>query len=237
VSNKVEQLVERISSHSYGCSPVSGNGFRDLEFVASIRGRDYNLKPIRQARDVIIFGGGLSEWSKDMFCPYAWDDVTKAEPALRELIQNHMNGRDIAYLLFEEDSPVGFFFLWGMTRKDSGLYVPELGEGIVDSHQGRGLGGFALDMLTEIADVSEADAVELTTDLRNEVAKKLYESRGYELLGTIVNPLEIDQTKPLEELKKARKFREEYHMARIFKNRKNVLDYLTKKRERQNQLK
>ena len=56
----------------------------------------------------------------------------------------------------------------------------------------------------------EVDAVELTTDLTNDIAKHLYESRGYELLGTIKNPLEIDQTKDLSELKNAAKFREEY---------------------------
>jgi hypothetical protein len=64
----------------------------------------------------------------------------------------------------------------------------------------------------------------------------LYELRGYELLGTIRNPLEIDQTKDLSELKKAAKFREEYHMARIFKNRENVLADLEKKRALQKEL-
>lgn len=236
MSDISKQLVERLSSHNYDCHLIFGGNLNNLEFGVSIKGRSYRVRPITEAREVIEFGIGLSDWSKDMFCPYAWDDDSKAEPALRELIINHLTGRDLAYLLYEEKSPIGFFFLWGMERNASELLIPELGEGIVDAHQNRGLGGLALDMLTDISEIAGVDAVELTTDPRNVIAKRLYESRGYELLGSIFNPLEIDQTKSIEELSQAERVREEYHMAKIFRNRDNVLDYLTQKRERQNEL-
>jgi len=208
------------------------------ELALSVRlgGQEYGVRPLCEGDgDVLMeFGSSLSAWSKEMFCPYPWDDEKRLLPALREAIEDHLCGRNAAYLIRSGERPVGFFFLWGLNRNETGLAIPELGEAVVDEYQGQGIGSFMLDMLTGLALVTEKDAVELTTDLRNERARSLYESRGYELLGVIRNPLEVDQTKGMGELEGAPRVREEYHMARVFKNREAVLAYLARKREEQN---
>lgn len=227
----IERLISKLSK-KYEVSHISGDSFWDLNLSLSIDTRNYEVKPIQKIEDLEKFGQSLSNLSKDMFCPFPWNNQEKAIPAFREFIQNHKEKRDLSYFIFDDSYvPIGLFFLWNVKSA-----IPELGEGIIDTYHSRGLGGFALDMLTEIADILKVDAVELTTDLRNDIAKHLYESRGYEELGIIRNPLEVDQTQSLDELKDVEKFRDEYHMARVFRNRDEVLETLKKKREDQSKL-
>jgi len=233
----MEKLV-RFLRGRYDIEVMRADSAWEVHLWLRLSGGSYEVRPICAGDLEVLerFGASLSAWSKEMFCPYPWDDAARLGPALEEAIQQHLGRRNAAYLVLSGEKPVGFFFLWNLKENEAGLQIPELGEGVIDECQGRGLGSFMLDMLTELAFVTGKDAVELTTDLRNERAKRLYESRGYELLGTIKNPLEVDQTGRVEELKRAREVREEHHMARIFRNRQAVLACLNGKREEQNKL-
>ena len=208
----------------------------ELELSVRLAGQDHDVRPLCDGDEEALkeFGNSLSAWSKEMFCPYPWDDEKTLASALHGAIRDHLSRRNAAYLVRSGSRPAGFFFLWNLNRNQAGLHIPELGEGVADSYQGQGIGSFMLDMLTALANVTGKDAVELTTDLRNTRARSLYESRGYELLGVIRNPLEVDQTRPARELEQAPRVREEHHMARVFRNRDPVLAYLKSKREEQN---
>lgn len=232
--DKIQTFLKFLST-KYNLRAHSGNSFWNLELNIGIKDREYSIKSLRNIEDVIIFSQKMSVTSKEMFCPYPWDDKIKLIPALEELLSNHHKQKHLCYLIYHEDNPVGLFYLWDFTKKKN-LIIPELGEGLADSYHGKGLGGLSLDILTSIAKIEDCNAVELTTDLKNETAKNLYISRGYNKIGIIKNPLEVDQTKSFDELKTASKVREEYYFAKIFKNRENVFNYLKEKMKKQNEL-
>ena len=182
------------------------------------------------------FSNGLSAASQESFRPYPWDNQDRLIPALRTAISQAVTGVDACYLMFHEGLPVGEFFLWKAGgNPDSRIYgveVPELGIGFVDSYHGRGLGGLGTRFLAIVAENLKADGIELTTALDNESGFRTYLSAGYEYVGDIANPLEVDVTSVLGEQTGAARWRVERQMLRVLNpsRRAALLDYLTEKR-------
>jgi len=233
--DNVELLIGKLES-DYEILSDGRNDFKYMKLTLTLGNDSYVVRPIETAKEVLTYSEGLSAASKDFFCPYPWDDAEKTEEGLNKLIQNHASGRDLAYLLFHEGNPIAFFFLWNLHKNEKDLRIPEIGGGAVDAYHNRGLGNFGIDILTGIGSILEVNATELTTHLKNNIVKNICMSKGYELLGTIMNPLEMDQTESIETLQQASKFRAEYHMAKIFSKGAEVLDYLKKKRDLQNEM-
>lgn len=234
----VNPLAVRLPSR-YIVYKAEGTNLWNSQLSVGVKGHVYQCKPLENIADLVTFGQGLSPESKHMCSPYHWDDPSRREAEFGQFKQHHDGERDLAYLLFDGDAPVGLFFLWDVgeeiTAEGSVLRIPEFGIGIVDDYQGKGLGSFGVDAMIEAAQILGCDAIELTTDLENERAYILYGSRGYRDIGVIQNPVGVDQTAPLGERQQADEFRPEHHMVRLFeKQDEAVLAYLAAKREEQN---
>jgi RimJ/RimL family protein N-acetyltransferase len=184
----------------------------------------------------LAFSDGLSPASRESFRPYPWDSKDQLLPALRTAISQAVTGVDTCYLMLHEGLPVGEFFLWKAGgNPDSriyGLELPELGIGFVDAYHGRGLGGLCTRLLTIVAEYLKADGIELTTALDNEPGFRTYLNAGYEYVGDIANPLEVDVTSVLGEQTGAARWRAERQMVRVINpsRRAALLDYLAEKR-------
>jgi ribosomal protein S18 acetylase RimI-like enzyme len=61
--------------------------------------------------------------------------------------------------------------------------VPEIGMGIIPDHRGGGLGGSLLDALIEAARERGAEGLSLSVEDGNGRARRLYERRGFEVVG------------------------------------------------------
>ena len=184
----------------------------------------------------LAFSDGLSAASKESFRPYPWDSRDQLLPALHTAIRQAVTGVDASYLMFHEALPVGEFFLWkaggNPDSRICGVEVPELGIGFVDAYHGRGLGGLCTRLLTIVAEHLKADGIELTTALDNESGFHTYLNAGYEYVGDIANPLEIDVTAVLGEPASVARWRLERQMIHVINQRRRavLLDYLAEKR-------
>jgi ribosomal protein S18 acetylase RimI-like enzyme len=123
------------------------------------------------------FNRELSDESRRLFLPHAYDDATVAKALTRSEA-----GDDLLLGLFAGARQVGYFFLWYFTRP-----VPLLGIGLVDDFQGRGLGRPMMELLLDAARESGRDGVELTTCLDNERAFALYQRVGFEYYADVKN--------------------------------------------------
>lgn len=123
------------------------------------------------------FNVALSERTRSVFLPHAYDEATLARQ-----IQRDAAGHDRAYVLRAEEGVVGYFFLWEFDQP-----VPVLGVGLIDAWQGRGLGGPMLQLLIADAGAAGRDAVELTTVPGNERAFRLYRKLGFAHIGDVDN--------------------------------------------------
>lgn len=185
---------------------------------------------------LLELGRRMSPASRNFFSPYPWDDPLRLPSALRSAIDRSLARVDVCYLLLHDAAPAGEFFLWKAGgNPDSlqhGLQVPELGIGLTDAYHGRGLGGLGVRMLNMVAESCAADAVELTTALDNEPGWRTYLSAGYEYVGDICNPTEVDVTAILTGEATARRWRAERQMVYVINQgrRAAALDYLAAKR-------
>lgn len=123
------------------------------------------------------FNESLSETSRRLFLPHAYDDETIAR-----YIERSQAGDDLIYLLWSADEVVGYFFLWEFNHP-----VPLLGIGLADAWQGRGLGRKMMDWLIEEARAAGKDAIELTTMPHNEKAFELYQKVGFQYVRDVDN--------------------------------------------------
>jgi ribosomal protein S18 acetylase RimI-like enzyme len=128
-------------------------------------------------RALQAFNGELSDESRRLFLPHAYDDATVAKALARSEA-----GEDLVLGLFDGPRLVGYFFLWYFTRP-----VPLLGIGLVDDFQGCGLGRGMMDTLLAAARQAGRDGVELTTCLDNERAFALYKKVGFEYYADVKN--------------------------------------------------
>lgn len=180
----------------------------------------------------------MSDKSRDLFCPYPWDDDKKLRYVLRQAIGKSESGTDASYIIIKPHREiVGHCFLWkaGINPHSQPfeVRVPELGICIVDAHQNKGFGRLGVQFLITVAKELEKDAIELTTAQENTNGFDLYSSEGFEYTGLIRNPLEVDVTEVAIGEMVATKFRVERQMAYIINmNKKNrVLEYLASKRK------
>lgn len=149
---------------------------------------------------------GLSERSRELFAPYPYhlaDD--KLATVLGDAIQDSLDQRSLSFVVTAGggtidaeqgdagDRVVAHAFLWAVQSS-----VPELGIAVADDLQRQGLGKALMALVVACARALGKDAVELTTMLHNEGAKKLYLACGFEQLGTILNPLGCDVTAAFE---------------------------------------
>jgi hypothetical protein len=185
----------------------------------------------------LAFSGQLSAASKEAFRPYPWDSEDRLLPALRTAISQAVGRVDACYFLLHEALPVGEFFLWKAGgNQDSrlhGLEIPELGVGFADTYHGRGLGGLSTRFLTIVAEHLKADGIELTTTMDNEPGFRTYLGAGYEYIGDIANPLEVDVTAALGGQARADRWRIEGQMINVIdrSRRAALLAYLAEKRQ------
>jgi RimJ/RimL family protein N-acetyltransferase len=207
----------------------------DLPQLPELCIRSMNGKDVSSLQN---FGARLGPVSKDLFCPYPWDEPEELLESFRKAIERTLNRIDASYLIEIADHEViGHFFLWkaggNPHSRQHHVQVPELGVAIADEWQGKGLGGLAVRILQAVAVHLGADAVELTTALNNEAGWKTYLRCGFQYTGMIRNPLEVNVTAAFAGEETASKYREERQMVFIIneEQRNRVLDYLAMKRE------
>ena len=115
------------------------------------------------------FNTALSEASRNLFLPHAYDDAT-----LGCIITRSENDTDYAIVGHDEDTLVAYAFLWDIHDP-----VPVLGIGIADAFQSRGLGEALMGHLIEVATKNGRDGIELTTVPENKRAFALYQKMGF----------------------------------------------------------
>lgn len=124
------------------------------------------------------FHAALSEESKRLFTPHAYDDAT-----LSRLISQAEADEHRVYLVLDADETiVAYFFLWWYDTP-----FPVLGIGIADACQGQGLGKKLMQILIEDGRKKGCQAIELTTMLDNQRAFALYEKVGFKCAGQVKN--------------------------------------------------
>ena len=116
------------------------------------------------------FNSQLSEATRRVFLPHAYDEATLARCVARDRL-----GLDRAYVLVAGEDVVGYFFLWEFNHP-----VPLLGLGLADAWQGQGIGARMLERLIDDARKAGCAGVELTTVPGNERAFLLYRRAGFQ---------------------------------------------------------
>lgn len=112
----------------------------------------------------------LKECGDDIFfSPHPTD-----EDSINRIVGH--NGRDLYYLLIEENKVLGYGMLRGW---DEGYQIPGLGLAIHPSARGEGLGKMFMDFLHVLAFRRGASKVRLRVHINNEKAIGLYKSLGY----------------------------------------------------------
>ena len=147
--------------------------------IVARNGTVLEVQPLAAARIAALqrFNAGLSERTRSVFLPHAYDDETVRRYAARS-----EQAQDRAYLLYRGSEVVGYFFLWEFNKP-----VPILGLGLADAWQGQGLGEPMLRLLMSDARTAGRDAIELTTVPTNERALRLYHRVGFEEVGETDN--------------------------------------------------
>ncbi len=92
----------------------------------------------------------------------------------------HYNGRDLYYVLVDDDRVLGYGMLRGW---DQGYDIPSLGIALHPAEQGRGLGTVFMHFLHGAAKRRGAARVRLKVHPRNIRAIRLYTKLGYRFLG------------------------------------------------------
>ncbi|MBI4559355.1 MAG: GNAT family N-acetyltransferase [Candidatus Hydrogenedentes bacterium] len=126
------------------------------------------------------FYNGLSETSKRTFHPLSQETTVEVcEDLVRD---NRPASEDKLDLLgVHEEEIVGWGFLHNLKSGD-----PVLGLAVADAWQGRGLGSALLDALMAAARERRVPAVTLTVVRDNDVARAMYERRGFVVADAFV---------------------------------------------------
>ena len=184
------------------------------------------------------FGKYLSQRSKELFCPYPWDDQSLLKQRLEEAISSSLQGIDASFIgMNERGKVISHFFLWkaggNPYSQKFGVEVPELGVAVADSHQGKGIGYQCVRFLQNLAQKKKRDAIELTTALDNSGGWHTYLKAEFEYVGDILNPLEVNATEFTEGRIATTKFRKERQMVWVANKdrREEILEYLAFKRQ------
>lgn len=184
------------------------------------------------------FSAKLGPISKELFCPYPWDNPLALTDALKKAVQNARTRIDASYLIESAShGAIGHFFLWkaggNPHSQQYQLEVPELGVAIADNFQGKSLGWLSVCILQAVARNLHADAIELTTAFDNDVGWNTYRRCGFQHIGEINIPLGVDVTAALTDVVAATKYRLERQMVYVIneENKERTLSYLKTKRK------
>jgi RimJ/RimL family protein N-acetyltransferase len=209
----------------------------DVSFIIN-ENESCQIRNIREGDlDLLLkFGEGLGELSKDLFGPYPWYDAPRLHDAFTAAIQQSINHNTASYLIIRNGIPMGHFFLWAAGgnshSREHGVELPELGVAIADAYHGHGFGGLAVRILQAVARNINADGIELTTAMTNESGWNTYLHAGFEYVGILRIPLEVDVTAATSGLVQATRYRDERQMVYIINPQKSdeILQYLKLKR-------
>ncbi len=198
----------------------------------------WRIRPLREGDGPALheFGRQLGPVSRELFCPYPWDEARACDDAFRESIGKSLQRIDASYLLFRDEQAVGHFFLWAAggnpVSQRHGLQVPELGVALADDLHGNRLGGLMVRWLQIVAAHLRADAIELTTATNNDSGWGTYQSAGFESVGMLRVPLGVNVAAAQAGEVAASRFREERQMVWCIneRRREDVLRYLEGKR-------
>ncbi|HEY3415327.1 MAG TPA: GNAT family N-acetyltransferase [Armatimonadota bacterium] len=242
LAERLQQTLEAFGARKDGITGIEISAPDSWSVEAAFTLPAWGTFRIRSMREDDVatldeFGRRLSPTSRHFFCPYPWDDAEKLPEALRIAVDQAVKKIDIAYFLEHDGGPIGFFFLWkggGNPHSQAhGIEVPELGVAVTDAWQGRGFGALAVLLLEDVAAVVGADAIELTTALDNNAGWQAYLRAGFDYIGIISNPLDVDVTAVTAGEATACRYRDErqmvYHLNPA--TREAVLRYLQFKRE------
>ena len=184
------------------------------------------------------FSTKLGANSKDLFCPYPWNDLGALPGAFQKAVQNASARVDSSYLIEgASHGVIGHFFLWkaggNPHSQQYQLEVPELGVAIADEFQGKSLGWLSVRILQTVAHALHSDAIELTTAFDNDVGWNLYRRCGFQHTGDINIPLGVDVTTALTGEVTAASYRLERQMVYVISEvkRERILSYLETKRK------
>ena len=123
------------------------------------------------------FNATLSDASRSLFLPHAYDDKT-----LVRIAERSEDGTDYTIVALVDDCIIGYAFLWDIQDP-----VPVLGIGLADAWQGQGLGHALMEHLIATAKERGASGIELTTTPKNERAFALYQKMGFKHIGDTDN--------------------------------------------------
>ena len=184
------------------------------------------------------FGAALGASSKYLFCPYPWNEPAALPGAFRKAIDQAVHRVDASYLIEgAANDVIGHFFLWkaggNPHSQQHHVQVPELGVAIADAWQRKGLGRLAVRILQAVARDLRADAIELTTHTTNQGGWNTYTRCGFEYVGMVRNPLDVDVTAAVAGDAQATRFRDERQMVYVIDDSRRplVLEYLAAKRQ------
>ena len=184
------------------------------------------------------FSTKLGPMSKDLFCPYPWNDLEALPGAFQKAVQNARARIDASYLIESASHGViGHFFLWkaggNPHSREHRIEVPELGVAIADDFQGKSLGWLSVCILQAVARDLHADAIELTTAFDNDAGWNTYRRCGFQHIGDINIPLGVDVTAALAGGGTASSYRVERQMVYVIseEKRERILSYLATKRK------
>lgn len=124
------------------------------------------------------FHAGLSNRSRQLFTPHAYDDAT-----VDTAITRSEDGDDAVFVAVDDQGQfVAYLFLWYCRRQ-----VSLLGIGIADDWQGLGLGRQLMVILIEEGRRLGMAGIELTTMPDNAAAFALYQKVGFKYLRDVEN--------------------------------------------------
>jgi len=160
-----------------GCAVDTENDIRAILETPS--GEKLTVRRLRRGDGPALqaFDAGLSEQTRSVFLPHAYDDDTVAE-----YIGRSEQNVDRTYIALAGDRIVAYFFLWEIGRPNA-----ILGIGITDAYQNQGLGTQMVQILLEDAKALGLQGIELTTVPDNVRAFHLYEKVGFRYVCDVDN--------------------------------------------------
>jgi ribosomal protein S18 acetylase RimI-like enzyme len=116
----------------------------------------------------------------------------RESPAIWHYVEGWLRPTDFGCVALDQSRPIGVVWARILTAEDPGYgYVrddiPELSMGVVASHRGRGVGKQLLDEVISVARTRGLSALSLSVEDGNSAARRLYESRGFRVVGRVGN--------------------------------------------------
>jgi ribosomal protein S18 acetylase RimI-like enzyme len=150
------------------------------------------------AANLASFYNTLSNRSRRTFRPLGLSTTIET---CEKTVQDNLPDADVRYDLVAVDDGqiVGWSFLW-----DLGSDQPMFGLGIADHYQGQGLGSRLMDRVMAEARGRGLGQVRLTVVQDNDVARAMYERRGFVRCGAFTAEDGLDYFRMVAELRPVR---------------------------------